>query len=56
MANFLIENFIWFGLALVALLVGIKLVAGAVLQRLMQQSAADEASRKNPPPDHQGGD
>jgi hypothetical protein len=55
MANFLIDNFIWLGLALVALLVGIKLVAGAILHRLMQQSAADEASRKNAPPDP-GGD
>jgi hypothetical protein len=50
MANFLIDNFIWLGLALVVLLVGIKLVAGAVLHRLMQQSAADEASRKNATP------
>lgn len=50
MANFLIDNFIWLGLGLVVLLVGIKIVAGAVLHRLMQQSAADEASRKNAPP------
>jgi hypothetical protein len=50
MANFLIDNFIWLGLALVALLVGIKIVAGAVLHRLMQQSAADEAARTNAPP------
>ena len=51
MPNFLIDNFIWLGLALMALLVGIKLLAGAVLHRLMQQSAAAEAARKNTPPD-----
>jgi hypothetical protein len=50
MANFLIDHFIWLGLGLVAILVGIKIVAGAVLHRLMQQSAADEAARKNTRP------
>ena len=51
MAKFLIENFIWLGLGLAVLLVGIKIAAGAVLHRLMQQSAADEAARENTPPD-----
>jgi hypothetical protein len=50
MANLLIDNFIWLGLALVVLMVGIKIVAGAVLHRLMQQSAADEASGTKAPP------
>lgn len=50
MANFLIDHFIWLGLGLVVLLVGIKIAVGAVLRRLMQQSAADEASRENAPP------
>jgi len=55
MANFLIENFIWFGLGLVALLIGIKVVFGAVLHRLMEKSEAAEAARKNSPPDQSQG-
>lgn len=53
MANFLIENFIWLALGLVGILIGLKLVAGAVLHRLMEQSAAAEAARGDHPPDQE---
>jgi hypothetical protein len=51
MDNFLIDNFIWLGFGLVALLIGIKVVFGTVLHMLMEKSEAAELARKNPPPD-----
>jgi xanthosine utilization system XapX-like protein len=51
MSHFLIENFIWLALGLVGLLIGLKLVAGAILHRLMEQSAAAEAARRDHPSD-----
>ena len=43
MAKWLVENFIWVGLGIVILLVGLKVVIGGVLKKLMDESAAANA-------------
>lgn len=43
MAAWLTANFIWVGLALAVVLIGLKLAIGGVLKRLMDESAAREA-------------
>lgn len=50
MAAWLVEHFLWVGLALVLLLLGLKLVIGLLLKRLMDASAAAAASDKAVPP------
>jgi len=45
MANWLLEHFFWVALVLAVVLVGLKVVLGAVFKRLMDQSAAAAASR-----------
>jgi hypothetical protein len=47
MANWLIEHFLWVAIALAVVLVGLKVVLGAVFKRLMDQSAAAAASRQD---------
>jgi hypothetical protein len=44
-AAWLVSNFFWVGLVLVVLAVGLKVAIGAVLKRLMDQSAAEAARR-----------
>lgn len=43
MAAWLVTNFLWVGIVLVVLVVGLKLAIGAVLKRLMDRSAAEAA-------------
>ena len=43
MAAWLTANFIWVGLALAVILIGLKLAIGGILRRLMDASAAREA-------------
>ncbi|MCB1734543.1 MAG: hypothetical protein H6981_15510 [Gammaproteobacteria bacterium] len=47
MAEWLVENFIWVGLGIVVLLVGIKVVIGGMLKKLMDDSAAANADASN---------
>ncbi len=44
MAEWLVENFIWVGVVIVALVVGLKVVIGGVLKKLMDESAAANAA------------
>jgi hypothetical protein len=44
-AAWLVSNFFWVGLVLVVLAIGLKVAIGAVLKRLMDQSAAEAARR-----------
>jgi hypothetical protein len=43
MAAWLTANFVWVGLALAIVLIGLKLAIGGILKRLMDESAAREA-------------
>ena len=45
MAAWLVTNFLWVGILLVVLAVGLKIAIGAVLKRLMDRSAAEAARR-----------
>jgi ABC-type bacteriocin/lantibiotic exporter with double-glycine peptidase domain len=45
MAAWLVTNFVWVAIAIVVIIVGAKFVIGAVLKRLMDQSAAEAARR-----------
>ena len=47
MAAWLVENFIWVGLAIALVLIGFKLAIGGLLKRLMDESAAREAEARN---------
>jgi hypothetical protein len=57
MAAWLVTNFLWVGIGLVVLVVGLKVAIGAVLKRLMDRSAAEAArqgeaaARGDDPPD-----
>jgi hypothetical protein len=45
MAAWLVTHFLWVGILLAILVIGLKIAIGAVLKRLMDRSAA-EASRR----------
>jgi hypothetical protein len=44
-AAWLVTNFLWVGILLAVLAVGLKIAIGAVLKRLMDRSAAEAARR-----------
>ncbi|MCP5141141.1 MAG: hypothetical protein H6926_07560 [Chromatiales bacterium] len=44
MSEWLVENFVWVGLGIVVVLVGLKVVIGAMLKKLMDDSAAANAA------------
>jgi hypothetical protein len=44
-AAWLVSNFFWVALVLVVVAIGLKVAIGAVLKRLMDQSAAEAARR-----------
>lgn len=48
-ASWLIENFIWVGIAIAAMLIGIKLAIGRILRRLMDASEMAESRQKASP-------
>ena len=45
MAAWLVTNFLWIGILLAVLAVGLKIALGVVLKRLMDRSAAEAACR-----------
>lgn len=45
MAAWLVTNFLWVGVLIAVLAVGLKIAIGAMLKRLMDQSAAEAARR-----------
>lgn len=57
MAAWLVTNFLWVGILLAVLAVGLKIAIGVVLKRLMDRSAAEaarqgeDAARGNDPPE-----